>query len=198
MDKETFSDPKFQEIATRFILLKVDGDKEIDFRTKYQVKAYPTMLFLRGNGEEVKRIKGFLTASELVPIMENVSQPAAMTALSWHTNINDAFTQATNTNRLVFVDVYTDDCSWCKKLENETFPNPDFIEVAQLYVLLKVNANKEYDFCTKYKVRAYPTMLFLKSDQSELSRIKGFLTAEELVPTMKKILEDNGQFSFAK
>jgi thiol:disulfide interchange protein len=199
LEQETFQDPSFKQVAQKFVLLKVDAEKEYDFAYKYKVRAYPTMLFLKANGEEKHRVLGYLSAEELVPIMESVLQPIrASETLFWHTDIEAAFKEATAQKRLVFVDVYKKDCSWCKKLETETFRNPEFIRVAGMYTLLKVDAQKEYEFVRKYKVHAYPTMLFLKADRTQVHSLEGFLPAEELVPIMRKILETEHCCSFAK
>lgn len=189
LEKETFSNPKFIELASKFVLLKVDGDKQPNFCTKYQVRAYPTMLFLKKDGTEIRRIKGFVTVETLVPIMLEVLKDteASRSELPWFTDINLAFQNAAETNRLVFVDFYTEWCSWCKKLDQQTFVDPEFQAISSKFVLLKVDGDKQLDFCTKYKVRAYPTMLFLRANGEEVKRIIGFVPATTLVPVMKDL-----------
>ncbi len=210
LDQETFTDPRFQELSTNFVLLKVNGDKEPAFCTKYSVRAYPTMLFLKPNGDEVRRIKGFLNADALITIMKEVLGQYVQTMtqdmpqfyplytvnsnktpllLVWYTDIALAFKKAAETNRIVFVDCYTDWCGWCKKLDQETFTHPDFINISAKFVLLKVDGDKQIEFCRKYNVSAYPTLLFLKADGKEIRRQVGFITGPKLVDIMKSLLK---------
>ncbi len=191
LEKETFTNPKFIEIAAKFVLLKVDGDIEKEFCAKYQVRAYPTLLFLKNDSTELHRIKGFVTADVLVPVMLDVlkNNPTLSLSLPWFTDINLAFQNATETHRIIFVDFYTDWCSWCKKLDEQTFSTPEFQTISAKFVLLKIDGDKEIEFCAKYKVRAYPTMLFLDAQGLELKRIIGFVPATTLVPEMEKILQ---------
>lgn len=187
LDQETFQDPSFKEVAAKFVMLKVDGDKAYDFCTKYGVKAYPTMLFLKADGAEITRVKGFVKADFLVPKMKGILN-GERSELPWFTNIEAAFQAAKEKNCLVFVDMYTDWCSWCKKLDKETFSHPDFRNIAFSYVLLKVNGDNSPEFKQKYAIKAYPTMLFLKSNGDEVKRLVGFMPADKLVPVMKEVI----------
>jgi len=187
LDEETFQDPSFKEVAAKFVMLKVDGDKEYDFCTKYQVRAYPTMLFLKPDGTEITRVKGFVKADVLVPKMKEILN-ARRAELQWFTNIEAAFQAAKEKNCLVFVDIYTDWCSWCKKLDKETFSHPDFQNISLSYVLLKVNGDNSPEFKQKYAIQYYPTMLFLNANGDEVKRLIGFMTADKLVPIMKEVI----------
>ena len=192
LDQETFPDPRFQEAAADFILLKVDADKELDFKVKYQLYAYPTLLFLKGNGDEVKRIKGFRDAPTLVAEMQSVlAGKLEQGKRGWYYDIATAFAEAKASGRLLFVDVYTEWCSWCKKLDAETFATSEFQQLGERFVLLKVDADKELAFKVKYQVYAYPTMLFLDGDGNQVHRLKGFMTIDKLLPEMQKVLQQN-------
>jgi len=199
LDAETFSHADFQAISTEFVLLKVDGDKEVAFCTKYTVRAYPTMLFLKPDGTEVRRIKGFVTAATLVPIMKEVLgqtvaarqrifQEQFTPRLPWLTDFAQAKALAQQNNCLIFVDCYTDWCSWCKKLDAETFSHPDFQAISAKFVLLKINGDTQPEFKQQYQLRYYPTMLFLNAQGVEQKRLVGFLTVDKLVPIMKEML----------
>ena len=199
LDRETFVHADFINIAPNFVLLKVDADRLPWFKAKYDVTAYPTMLFINKDGVLLKRVLGFKPARNLVPIMRNMLQlHSKQRALKWHEKSQDALDEAKIKETVVFTDVFTEDCSWCDKLEKETFTDPKFIEIAEKLALLKINAKVDYDFCAKYRVRAYPTMLFLDKAGIELERIKGFRPADVLIPIIKKVLEKSLKCSFTK
>lgn len=61
MESNTFSDKEVGEAFNKnFINLKIDMEKGEgpDIARKYQVRAYPTMLLINGEGEVIKRILG--------------------------------------------------------------------------------------------------------------------------------------------
>lgn len=190
LDSETFAHSSFQEIAPKFVLLKVDGDKYPAFRQKYQVKGYPTMLFLNGKGEEAhKRVVGFLTADRLIPIMKEALAPGSRSEdLEWYREPEKAFAAAKELGKPLFVDVFTTWCSWCKKLDKETFSTPSFQAEAARFVLLKVDGDVYRDFVTRYAVKGYPTMLFLNAEGEENhQRVVGYVSAAKLVPIMQEV-----------
>ena len=185
LDKETFQDKSFKQISAKFVLLKVDGDAEYEFCTRYKVRAYPTMLFLKADGKEVKRVKGYLPADKLVPIMQDVLTTTNRD-IYWYKDIDAAFRAAKAKHQRLFVDVYTEWCGWCKKLDKETFSQPAFHRAAAPFILLKVDGDAHSEFLLKYKVRAYPTMLIINDNGEAVRKIVGFLKVDRLVPIMKE------------
>jgi len=188
LDRETFSTAEFQTEAARFILLKVDGDRYRTFVQRYNVQGYPTMLFLNKDGAEIhSRVVGFLPASELVPIMHEVP---GTRGLVWLTDPQQAFALAHQTEKYIFADASMEGCSWCEKLEKETFTDPKFIATAQKFVLLKLDRKVHADLMQKYNVSGYPTMLFLTGCGKEIhQRVVGYRQASVLVPIMEEALK---------
>src|SRR5687767_13838353 len=63
------------------------------------------------------------------------------TQLSWTNDIRTSLRQASRQNKLVLVDVYTDWCGWCKKLDKDTYSDPSVISFLNSgFVCLKVDA----------------------------------------------------------
>lgn len=60
LDTQVFQNKKFIKEAKKFILLKMDGDKESSakLKEKYQIISYPTVVITRANGDEISRIVG--------------------------------------------------------------------------------------------------------------------------------------------
>ena len=68
-------------------------------------------------------------------------------------------------NKLIMVDFYTDWCSWCKKLDADTYPNAKVVAYSSKLVSVKVDAEKEgVELAKRYKVQGYPTILFLDAN----------------------------------
>jgi len=94
----------------------------------------------------------------------------------------------------IFVDVYTDWCIPCKKMEKEVFVLP---EVAKFYndnfIAYRLNAEKNEGshLASRYQVKAYPTWLFLNADETLRSRSTDYLPAEQFI-TIGKIALGSG------
>ncbi|MGA7837026.1 MAG: cytochrome c biogenesis protein CcdA, partial [Ignavibacteriaceae bacterium] len=77
LDASTFSDPKVIEESEKFINLKADMTKSLAddveaLRNKYKIVGVPTVLILDKNGNEFKRITGFVPPEEFYRILEMV------------------------------------------------------------------------------------------------------------------------------
>ena len=86
--------------------------------------------------------------------------------IAWVKSYDDAIAQARKVKKLVMVDVYTDWCGWCKRLDADTYSNAKVVEQAGQFVSVKVNAEKKggKEVATKFEVRGFPTILFLNPD----------------------------------
>lgn len=192
LEKYTFTNPGFKQLAPSFILLKADFDKEAELVQKFHVKACPTILFLNAEGNKVHEVKTYKTAAVLIPIMQKVlGVHADSTQLNvvWFNEIDKAFAAAKQDNKMVLVNMYTDGSGWSKKLDAETFSNPAFQKAAEPFVLLKVNMDKAPEFAKKYRVETIPSLLFLDADGAEHQRLEGFQPARALLRTMEKVLK---------
>ncbi len=102
--------------------------------------------------------------------------------LNWHTDLNSAISEAKNTNKPVFVDFYADWCSYCRKLDVNTFSDPRVQDkLKSSYILAKIDVDKNSQIATQYKVYGLPTMMILNPDGSEIKRNEGYLGPDELL-----------------
>ena len=107
-----------------------------------------------------------------------VALPGARAEVKFTSDTKAALSQAAKGRKLVMVDVYTDWCGWCKKLDKDVYARPDVTDaVKKNFVALKVNPEKSKanaDFVKKYGVRGFPTIIFLDSKGKEVHRIVGY------------------------
>lgn len=88
----------------------------------------------------------------------------------------DALAKAKQENKLVFVDFYTTWCGPCKAMDANIFPDA---KVGALFnkkfVAIKIDAEKGegIQLASKYKVKGYPTLLYLAADGTEKERLVG-------------------------
>lgn len=97
---------------------------------------------------------------------------------------SEALNEAQESGKLIFVDVYTDWCPPCKRMDKEVLPLPN---VGQRYndafVNYKLDAEKGQGvaLAEQYAVRAYPTYLYLDAEGNLLHRAVGFVEAPAFI-----------------
>jgi thiol:disulfide interchange protein len=116
-----------------------------------------------------------------------VSSGAATTAvgdgqdhLKWWTTLADGLQQDASTKKPLVVDVGAEWCGWCKKMAAESFPDPSVQALADKFVWVRVDADKEPTTSQKYRVEGLPTILVLLPDGTESSRLTGYVKGSEL------------------
>ena len=68
---------------------------------------------------------------------------------------------AAGRNTLVMMEFYTDWCNWCRRMENDTFSNPEVKQRLRGIVAVRVNAEQGgQELARRYGVDAYPTLVF--------------------------------------
>ena len=105
----------------------------------------------------------------------------------WMTSLPEALAIAKKENKLVLIDFTGSDwCSWCKKLDQDVFTKPEFIECAKKnLVLVQIDfpsrisqpaelkkANKALQ--SKYSVDGFPTLVLLKPASTVAWKQEGY------------------------
>lgn len=118
----------------------------------------------------------------------------------------------------IFVDMYTDWCGWCKKMDEATFQQPHIAQyINEHYYPVKFNAESTEDIefmgevysfvqqgqrgyhelAVKLSERlgklSFPTVVFIAEDLSIIQPLAGFLSPEDFEPIIQYIAEDHYQ-----
>ncbi|HEY8400684.1 MAG TPA: thioredoxin fold domain-containing protein [Cytophagaceae bacterium] len=107
--------------------------------------------------------------------------------------------------RKIFIDVYTDWCGWCKRMDRTTLKDDNVGKyINQYYYPVKVNAESQKKVTYKGKqmteqelalnvfgATGYPTTVYLENDQTMLQAIPGYLEAEMLNKVLRYFGEDH-------
>lgn len=95
---------------------------------------------------------------------------------------DEALARARSEKKLLLVDVYTDWCGWCKKLDREVFSDARVAEAARSLVAVRVNAEKGGEkVAERYDVQGYPVVLFVDGSGTVVKRIDGYVDATEML-----------------
>lgn len=110
-----------------------------------------------------------------------------------HGTWKEVLEKAKQTNKPIFIDVYTSWCGPCKKMSKDIFP---LAEVGKVYnanfVCYQIDAEKGegIEIAKKYEVMSYPTYLFIKADGTLFSRSVGSMDAEKFIAVSNTALAD--------
>ncbi len=118
-------------------------------------------------------------------------------------NLTSGAIEAKKANKKVLLDVYTDWCKWCKKLDAEVYNEAGVAAYLQKkYVTVKVNAESDDtvtfqgkkmtgpQLAQAFGVTGYPTIIFLDSDSKPIDKLGGFVDASKFLPIIRFIGED--------
>ncbi|HEX7579690.1 MAG TPA: thioredoxin fold domain-containing protein, partial [Thermoanaerobaculia bacterium] len=101
---------------------------------------------------------------------------------------DEALSKAYAEQKLVMVDLYTDWCGWCKKMDRETFSDPRVGQATRGMVPIRVNAEKGgQDVARRYRVDGFPVVIFLDGKGREVQRIRGFVDADEMLKVVESL-----------
>ena len=117
---------------------------------------------------------------------------------------NEGIAEAQKTGKKVLIDVYTDWCVWCKRMEASTYSNDGVASyLARHYVLIRLNAESasrvqykgtsysEQDLARAFGVTGYPTTIFLKPNGEPITGMPGYAEAGRFMDVIAFIGEDH-------
>jgi len=91
-------------------------------------------------------------------------------------------------NKKVFINFYADWCSWCKKLDKETFRDravEDYLK--ENFISVKVDSDRRQDLATAYGVQGLPTLWFVTEQGEPISALASFVPADTFITILRYI-----------
>lgn len=99
----------------------------------------------------------------------------------WVDDAREALRIARREAKPILFAIGTTWCPPCRVMDAEFWPDPEVVEVARKFVSVKIDGDHARALVTRYRVDAFPTLLFLDPWGEEMVRIIGYRHDETLV-----------------
>jgi len=113
--------------------------------------------------------------------------------VNWEQNYDAALQKAKKEQKLVMVDMYTDWCGWCKRLDKDAYSNKDVTaKLSKEFVSVKINPEKSAQgakLAKEFGTRGYPHIVFLDTAGKKFAEIPGYLPANEFLKRLNEVAE---------
>ncbi len=150
----------------------------------------------------------FIFATVVLSAQSAPAKPESGKAIKWIT-FEEALKLNNKKPKMIFIDIYTDWCGWCKKMDKETFTDPVVASyINKKYYAVKLNAEqadaitfKEQQFVNPNPGKSrsthqlamallknegvYPSYVILDRASDWTFKLKGYKTPNELMPILR-------------
>lgn len=129
------------------------------------------------------------SSSEAAQIVKQEAEGIKFSSLTYA----EALKLSEQTGKPIFIDCYTVWCGPCKYLAKNTFTNKevgDFFNAN--FINIKVEMEQDADgpeLSRLFKVRGYPTLLFINGKGELIKQSAGYVTPEQLLPVAKEVVK---------
>jgi len=124
-------------------------------------------------------------------VLPPAAHPPRSAGLPWQRYSPQGIERAGKAGRPVMLYFRSDNCYYCKKLKNDTFPDPRIVEESKRFLLLEANLSwGDESVSTKGKelsVRGVPAIFLYGASGKLTERVVGFLDADALLAKMKAV-----------
>jgi thioredoxin-related protein len=127
------------------------------------------------------------------------STAAAKKGIAWR-EMGPALKEAKKQQKRILVDVYTDWCGWCKRMDRDTYARADVqTYLGATFIPVRLNAESsqratykgsDYSYrqlASGFRVTGYPTTVFLEADGSHITTAPGYMGATDFLAVLHYI-----------
>ena len=109
--------------------------------------------------------------------------------VQWRNDYNAARHEARERGRPLLLDIGSENCVWCVKLDATTFRDPAVIALLNEQMIpLKVDGTRERTLVEALRIQAYPTLVLADPDGKVFETVEGFVEAAKLQDSLQRLL----------
>jgi len=158
-------------------------------------------------------MKRYLTLLLALGLLTSLNANQNNVGVKWFT-FEEAVELAAENPRKILIDIYTDWCGFCKRMEAETFNDEGVARyINDNFYPVKLNSETRdtinfqgHEFVNEGEVRrsahqlsiallqgqmSYPSVVYLNEDLEILTTVPGFMTPEKIEPILRFFAEDH-------
>lgn len=135
--------------------------------------------------------KSLLLDIEVVSVQK--ADQFAQNELEWIEDLIVGHELAAEEQKPVVLVLYADWCSWCKKLMENTIPDPRIQRMWDRFVWVKVNSDKNVSYKEMYNQDGFPLVVMIDAQGAEVRRVEGFRDARAFRHELEKCLQAVGE-----
>lgn len=109
-----------------------------------------------------------------------------VSAGNWITNLDEGKKLALGTNKLMVVDFWASWCGPCRKMDQESWSDPEVQKLMANYVPVQVDIDRDRFSATKYAVRAIPFVFIMDGNGEVIFKSMSYMPREEVMEVLKK------------
>ena len=95
--------------------------------------------------------------------------------IPWQSDFEAARTAAIAESKPILITFYSDTCSYCRKLEKESFSHKSTVEAAQAYIPVRINGGEDRELAEKFQVNAFPSTFVLTPEGNIYGGLPGYV-----------------------
>ncbi|MFO0554823.1 MAG: DUF255 domain-containing protein [Polyangiaceae bacterium] len=102
-----------------------------------------------------------------------------------------SFDLAAKEGKLVLLDGAAEWCHWCHVMDETTYKDPEIGRILnERFVAIRVDIDEHPDMAERYGAWGWPATILLTADGRELGKLRGYVPAGELAPTLRQVVAD--------
>ena len=127
-------------------------------------------------------------SSVVIAVAAMICSSVGAAEIPWSTNIEESLHRAAANGQPVLMEFTADWCVFCKKMEKNTFPNPQVThKISSNFVAVRVDADQNKALVKDLGIKGLPAILIVSPDLKVIKRISGFQTPEALVKQLDEV-----------
>ncbi len=107
-------------------------------------------------------------------------------AITWRTDYNAARKESAEKGLPILIQIGTDDCFYCKKMEATTFRDATVLGLMNGFIPLKLDGNKEANLVKTLKIQLYPTTVLAGADGTIHAFVQGYVAVDSFKEQLKR------------